>query len=158
MTTYYFFIFCILEVLSATPSIDGYRKNLIDIRTKFLREELELGLVRQNLAGKYKEMDIEDLKNELKLLGLGSCEDVNNTKKYIQDHLLGHVSKRNLKVWTDCSTVGNRSHLLVCISRVYDSVYYLTPEEVCKETGTSIDVQKTVEKQRCTYLLNATPL
>ena len=55
------------------------------------------------------------------------------------------VGMRYLKIWHDHSSIAGHGHLLVLISVIYDSSFYLTTEEAKKKTGKDIDVQSTVE-------------
>ena len=54
------------------------------------------------------------------------------------------VGMRYLKIWHDHSSIAGHGHLLVLISVIYDSSFYLTTEAK-KKTGKDIDVQSTVE-------------
>ena len=51
---------------------------------------------------------------------------------------------RYLKVWHDHSSVAGHGHLLVLVSAVYDTSFYLTQEEAT-QLGVNIDIQSTVE-------------
>lgn len=73
-------------------------------------------------------------------------------KKTLQKHEeLGLIrnselnSVRYLKIWHDHLSIAGHGHFLVLVSVLYDSNFYLTTEEVEKNTGKVVDVQSTVE-------------
>ena len=53
---------------------------------------------------------------------------------------------RFLKVWHDHSSVAGHGHLLVLVSVIYDTVFFLTQEEADLKLKKKIDIQSTVEE------------
>ena len=123
-------------------SLNSKINELVDDGQLHIGTEFEIS--SHQIFGYEKDFDIIRKKALKQEIDLGIRRNANET------------CERYWKIWTDSSTVANAVHMLVCITRIYDSKYYLTPHEVHSLTGKNIDVQKTVESPEI-YLLARCP-
>lgn len=108
-------------------------KDLLQIRLNLLQQELGFRLKRSQWA--------EEKSN---ICQQCSCEFSENEEKL--DHLNKIINTRYFKIWTDGSSVANAQHTLICLSRIYSTAYYLTPQEISTILGKNMDIQSMVEQ------------
>ena len=127
-----------------TFTVSGRKIPLLEIRTRMLKEQVSLGLLRIHTDDYYTAMTDAEVRSRLNHLG----EDDNTGKESeleSKERLKAMERKRYLMVWGDNSTLLNHGHLLLTVNSVYDEALCYTSEEMKAKGKGDIDVQSIVE-------------
>ena len=128
-----------------TFTVSGRKIPLLEIRTRMLKEQESLGLLRIHNDDYYTAMTDAEVRSRLIHLG----EDANAGKESeleSKERLKAMERKRYLMIWGDNSTLLNHGHLLLTVNSVYDEALYYTNEEMKAKGKGDIDVQSIVER------------
>ena len=132
-------------------TVSGRKIPLLEIRTRMLKEQESLSLLRIHSDDYYAAMVDAEVRSRLIQLG----EDDKRGKEsesQSKERLKAIERKRHLMVWGDNSTLLNHGHLLLTVNSIYDEAVYYTNEEMIAKGKGDIDVQSLVERPQV-YIL-----
>ena len=126
-------------------TVSGRKIPLLEIRTRMLKEQESLGLLRVHSDDYYAAMTDAEVRVRLSQIGE---DDKRGEESEIEsrERLKAIERKRHLMVWGDNSTLLNHGHLLLTVNSVYDEAVYYTNEEMKANGKGDIDVQSVVER------------
>ena len=124
-------------------TLHGRQISLDEIRSKLLREHMELGVTRFSNQCYDAVLSDDDLNKSLDVRRIGFDSSASLTTK--KELLQTCTQQRYLKVWHDHGPIAGRGHFMVLISCLYDPAFYYTPKELA-DRGINVDVISVVEK------------
>lgn len=130
-------------ITETTVTLHGRRISLTDIRTKLLKDQEQLGVVRLSNPSDDENLSEDEVDNAIIVRKISL--DATHTTTTKLEQLQKAKQVRHLKVWHDHGPIAGKGHFMVLVSAIYDPAFYYTPQELA-EKGNNVDVISLVEK------------
>ena len=112
-------------------TLHGRRISLCDIRTKLLKDQEQLGVVR--LTNQSEDDNLSDSEIDTTLITRKISFDATHSRTKELELLQKAKQVRHLKVWHDHGPIAGKGHFMVLVNCLYDPAFYYTPQELAKK-------------------------